>query len=290
MLSERVEGIEALFDEADYFIIDLWGVLHHGQKIFPYAIDVIHAMKKAGKAYGFLSNAPRRAHIVKEQLKGRGLPEELLSVVHTSGEEALVFLQHNPYGWQSVIPFNPQGIGGEIMQDIPLEWCDNLNEAHAIFNAGVPFGDDNISRYEEFLQKASLASLPMICANPDLWVQVGEELFPCAGLINQTYEKMGGISHYFGKPYADVYKKMIEMMNIKDTGRVMAIGDLIETDIKGGNEAGFKTCLIEGGVLSKQIGYKAGDSAPDEVLGARFEAVNQHPDFIVPLFSIRAQI
>lgn len=286
MSYQRISGIEQLFDVAEYFVIDLWGVLHHGGHIFPHAIAALEAMQQAGKTFGFLSNAPRGAQVVREQLYQRGLPKHLIEFVHTSGQEMLYYLEENPQAWQSITALDIEAVGQELIDAMPLKWVSDLAQSDVILNTGLPFGQEDYSIFDHSLEQAAQRGQPIICANPDLWALNGDALFPCAGLINQRFDHMGGQSYYFGKPYAPAYHSLAKMMKISKPERVMAIGDLIETDVLGGSRAGFRTCLIEGGVLAKQIGYQAGQSAPEEALKLRFENANANPDFITPLFQL----
>ena len=46
-----------------------------------------------------------------------------------------------------------------------------------------------------------------------------------------------------GKPFSKKYKKIIKLYNLKDT-EIAVIGDMILTDIYGGNRMGFTTILV----------------------------------------------
>ncbi len=47
--------------------------------------------------------------------------------------------------------------------------------------------------------------LKMLCANPDIVVDMGDKRIYCAGAIAQLYEEMGGEALYFGKPHPPIY-------------------------------------------------------------------------------------
>jgi ribonucleotide monophosphatase NagD (HAD superfamily) len=55
-----ISSIKELCDSYDYFIFDVWGVLHDGQTAYPGAIEAISFLRSKGKKICFLSNAPRR--------------------------------------------------------------------------------------------------------------------------------------------------------------------------------------------------------------------------------------
>ena len=89
----------------------------------------------------------------------------------------------------------------------------------------------------------------MICTNPDLIVDRGNVRELCAGSVAMVFEKMGGKVVYFGKPYAEVYNQSID--NIKK--RTLAIGDNLNTDIKGANLLNYDSLLISNGIHKLEI-------------------------------------
>ena len=89
----------------------------------------------------------------------------------------------------------------------------------------------------------------MICTNPDLIVDRGNERELCAGSVAMIFEKMGGEVVYFGKPYAEVYN---QAANNKDK-KILSIGDNLNTDIKGANLLNYDSLLISNGVHKNEI-------------------------------------
>ena len=55
----------------------------------------------------------------------------------------------------------------------------------------------------------------MICTNPDLIVDRGNNRELCAGSVAMVFEKMGGQVIYFGKPHPEVYNQSIDNKNKK---------------------------------------------------------------------------
>ena len=84
----------------------------------------------------------------------------------------------------------------------------------------------------------------MICTNPDLVVDRGEEREFCAGKVAEIFEDQGGKVEYFGKPYPLIYKLAAKQKN----KNILCIGDNLNTDIKGANIQNFKSLLILSGV------------------------------------------
>ena len=57
----------------DYFILDVWGVIHDGIESYPNVVDNLRYLRSLGKKICFLSNAPRRATKVAKVLSGFGI-------------------------------------------------------------------------------------------------------------------------------------------------------------------------------------------------------------------------
>ena len=64
----------------------------------------------------------------------------------------------------------------------------DFDSADFIFVTGL-YDDENENdeSYLPLLQEAKKRNLKLLCANPDIWVQRGKDLIPCAGAISQKY-------------------------------------------------------------------------------------------------------
>ena len=89
----------------------------------------------------------------------------------------------------------------------------------------------------------------MICTNPDLIVDRGEKREYCAGSVAKVFEKLGGKVVYFGKPYPEVYNQSTTSNNKK----VIAIGDNLNTDIKGAINMSYDSLIITDGIHKEEI-------------------------------------
>ena len=83
---EIYPGFEPLAARDDGFIVDLWGVLHDGVRVFPGALDCLLRLRGLGKQIVVLSNAPRRAASVAGQMAELGMDEACYSAVISSGK------------------------------------------------------------------------------------------------------------------------------------------------------------------------------------------------------------
>ena len=100
-----------------------------------------------------------------------------------------------------------------------------------------------------------------------------EGLQPSAGEIAALYERLGGKVTFVGKPYMAMYDFTRRQTPGYETARILAIGDSVEHDIGGGNNAGFSTALVLTGL---SIGLT------DDELAKRIEHYGKFPDFVLP--------
>jgi ribonucleotide monophosphatase NagD (HAD superfamily) len=92
----------------------------------------------------------------------------------------------------------------------------------------------------------------MICTNPDLIVDRGEKREYCAGSVAIIFKKLGGEVIYFGKPYPEVYNHS----TVSNNKKVIAIGDNLNTDIKGAMNMNFDSLIITDGIHKEEIKKK----------------------------------
>ena len=110
--------------------------------------------------------------------------------------------------------------------------------------------DKDLEFYRDLLEKH--ITKKMICTNPDLIVDRGEVRELCAGSVAMVFEKIGGEVVYFGKPHPEVYNQSIDNNNKK----ILAIGDNLNTDIKGANLLNYDSLIISNGIHKDEIKEK----------------------------------
>ena len=107
--------------------------------------------------------------------------------------------------------------------------------------------DKDLTYYKDLFSKH--LNKKMICTNPDLIVDRGNNRELCAGSVAMVFEKMGGQVVYFGKPHPEVYNQSINNNNKK----ILAIGDNLNTDIRGANLLNYDCLLISNGIHKDEI-------------------------------------
>ena len=235
------KGLKSIAHKFDLFFIDIWGVVHNGIRLLEDSIQTLDELKKINKEYVLLTNAPRPNSTVIKFLKKIGLDNEKCKNVYTSGEAALNYLHNNckdlkffhigpPRDFDLFKLFEKNKVGK--IEDSDFLLCTGLFDNH----------ENELEYYKKLFENKT--SKKMVCTNPDLIVDRGNEREFCAGSIAKIFEELGGKVEYFGKPYPLVYTQARTIKNKK----ILCIGDNLNTDIKGANVQNFNSLFISSGI------------------------------------------
>ncbi len=255
-------GLAAVADQYDGYIIDLWGTVHDGIRPYEGAVECLQALRRAGKRVVMLSNAPRPASVVTEQLKAFGVTPDLHDGVMTSGQETYTRLRDRTDPWFARLGRTVLHMGGAndlgLYDALDIEQVRNPAQAGFIMNAGpdIDRGVESLDPYLPELEASLRHKLPMICANPDRVVIKGGRRQICAGALAAFYEEQGGDVCWIGKPYPSVYEPVFSMLDVPRE-RILAIGDALETDIRGAAGVGVDSAWILGGIHREMVGNDA---------------------------------
>jgi len=236
---KKLNHLAEIYNSYDTFIIDLWGVVHNGIKLNPEAIEAIEHLFKNKKKVIFLTNAPRPCSVVRQFLLNLGMEKSLLQNIMSSGEASMKNLENGKFG---KFFFH---LGPDKDNEIFINFKKNkssLDQCDYILCTGLIEGKNDNLEYHKNLLK-NYISKKLICTNPDLIVHKGQVAEYCAGTIAKLFETIGGESVYFGKPYKEIYK-----MCFSKREKVIAIGDNLNTDIRGANNMNIDSIFISNGV------------------------------------------
>ena len=167
---------------------------------------------------------------------------------------------------------------------------DNIEHADLIV-CTEPFNPskDQLSDYENILKVGKDKDLTLLCANPDLVVDVGDRREMCAGSLASIYEKKGGKVIYFGKPHKNIYQEVYSFLNGVSESKpnsILCIGDGLTTDIRGANNEKLDSLLVVGGLLKKKhLIEKRNNMILDErKLNQTIEDNKVHVDYAMKFF------
>ena len=241
-----IKGLRSIVDDYQLFYVDLWGVVHNGVSLHSEAIKTLKEITRKNKEYILLTNAPRPNSAVQSFVEGLGMEKEIRDHVFTSGEAALSYLKKNLLNKLFFHVGPPKDF--DLFKDFKKMKSEKIENCDYILCTGL-FDDHNedLNYYKNFLEKNTDKTL--ICTNPDLIVDRGNDRELCAGSVAMVFEKMGGKVIYFGKPFAEVYKQSID----NNKKKILCIGDNLNTDIKGANLLNYHSLLISNGIHKKEI-------------------------------------
>lgn len=268
-MTRIIENLSQISGEYDALFCDLWGCLHNGKCPYPAAVTALQQFRQAGGKVCLMTNAPRPNQYVIAQLDRMGVPRDAWDLVVSSGDAAQDAMFAGAVG-RKVWHIGTEKDDG-FFTDIPGEWSDapeitrvTLEEAEGIVASG-PFDEANEAPedYRARLMMARERGLVLLCANPDVVVDMGESRIYCAGALAEFYEELGGRSLYFGKPHPPIYDRARRLMDLTDEARVLVVGDGIRTDVKGAQQEAIDCLFVTGGLAAEAFGADVENPDPD---------------------------
>jgi HAD superfamily hydrolase (TIGR01459 family) len=265
-MTEIIRSLADLSGRYDAVFCDLWGCLHNGQTAFPAAVAALQGFRKGGGKVVLLTNSPRPKASVVKQLDGLAVPRDAWDIVVTSGDAAQMGMLSGAVGQMVHHIGAPKDevFFTDFAEDLaayaltqPVIHRVPLDQAEGIVCTGLK--DDMTETPDDYraaLLMAKTLGLPMLCANPDIVVDMGDKRLYCAGALAEIYEQMGGTALYFGKPHPPIYD--LARRRLAEGGavdpQVLCIGDGFHTDVQGGVAEGLDTLFITGGLEADRFG------------------------------------
>lgn len=283
-----LNGIAALIERYDGFILDQWGVLHDGAVPYEGAVDCLRRLRDAGKRIVVLSNSGRRNADNVRLMDGMGFVPALYDRFVGAGEDARNALIARTEPFHRALGSRCYAFtrGGDhsLLDGTGIEIVERIADAGFLAVIGIDSPHRNLVDYEDELAAGIARGLPMICANPDLLRPAGQEMVQASGVLAQRYEALGGRVFYHGKPHPAIYRSCLAALGGCTRERVITLGDSIEHDVLGATRAGFASALVAGGVHRAELGVQWGESpAPEQWRAFAAEAAAQ-PDYVLPAF------
>jgi NagD protein len=234
---ENIKGKEG-------FIIDMDGVIYHGNRLLPGVTDFLSWLEESGKKYLFLTNSSERTpKELQEKLKRLGITvgEEHF---YTSALATASFLANQ----------KPNG-SAYIIGDAGL--------IHALYSVGytvnnvspdyVVVGDTHSYNFEKIELAVNLVirGAKLIGTNPDVSGPVEVGITPSTkALIAPIEIASGKKAYYVGKPNPLMMRSALKRLGVKREDAIV-IGDRMDTDIRCGLESEIDTLLVLSGITDK---------------------------------------
>lgn len=280
-----LSGLADLPPRCTAIIADLWGTLHNGERAFDGVLTALEKLRARGVPVCLLSNSPRPVAALAAQLAAMGIRQDRYAHLVSSGEATIRALRRRDRAWLRALGRRYCVIGppetAALLQGLAYIRVPDAAGADFVLVTGAEPGT-GIAAYEAVLRACLARGLPMICANPDRHVVVGTRRLMCAGAIAARYAAEGGVVHAFGKPAQPIFRQCLRLLR-RDPRAVLMVGDSLETDIAGAQEAGIAAAFIPGPLYP---GVPWGHPLPGAAahLDRLFARTGHWPDFILPGF------
>lgn len=281
-------GLADLAPSTDLILCDVWGVIHNGVEHHPSAVDALCRFRAKGGGVILVTNAPAPATQVQSRMDHLGVSRNAYDAIATSGDVTTDMIVKA--GLPPLFVIGPShdvallertaAVGGGSLKRATLA------EAELAVCVGLDERRVRPEDYDEDLLALRERNLTLICANPDVVVQVGDQLIFCGGAIAERYAAMDGRVVQAGKPFPPIYDRariLAAKAGIEASPeRTLAIGDAMATDIQGALDQGIRSVFITSGIHHASI-HKGGslDTYRSEDFARFAEAYAFHPDAVM---------
>lgn len=261
----------------DGYIFDMDGVIYRGDEIIKDAITAINILKSKGCKVMFITNnSSKLAEEYVAKLKEIGVSPVADDEVMTSGDIAISYLKKE-------LEQNPQRnnvlcVCGDAVKTLlrragfriidPKEY---KKADYVIVGITTDF-DWKLGNYAS--NAIAVYGAKFIATNPDIAKPVPNgEIFAGTGAIVKFIETASQTEpQIMGKPYPKMFEIAIQKMGL-DKSKVLMVGDLLNTDIKGALDFGIDSAFVLTG-LHKREDIQRFRITPTYVIESLMELVN----------------
>ncbi len=232
-----------LVDDYDLLMFDLDGVVYVGDDAVPGAPEHLRRARAAGAHVAFITNnASRSPEAVAEKLAALGVEATTADVVTSAQAAAHVLLERHGAGARVAV------LGAAGLQDALLEAgltpvpVDD-ERASAIVSG---YGPDVVWRDVMRAAVRIRDGLPWVASNTDLTLPTAQGPAPGHGVLVDLLSRFAGVEPVVaGKPRRPLLDETIRRVG---GDRPLMVGDRLDTDIAGGQEAEVDSLLLMTGV------------------------------------------
>ncbi len=226
------------------FIIDMDGVVYHGNQLIPGANEFVQWLEGQRKKYLFLTNS--------SQLSPRELQQKLARLGIKVGEEhfytsalaTAAFLKSQRPGGSAF------AIGDSGLTNALYDAGFTMNDVNPDY---VVVGESKAYTYDKITHaiRLVLGGAKLIGTNPDVTGPTDQGLIPATGALMAPIElATGAKAYYVGKPNPLIMRHALRKIDCRREEAVI-IGDRMDTDIIAGIESEIETVLVLSGVTAE---------------------------------------
>lgn len=244
--------MKKLIESFDAVLADLDGVVYAGPNAIPGAVEALQGLAPAGISLAYVTNnASRTPAQVAAHLRALGAPAADDQVVSSAQAGAALLASQFPAGSKVLV------VGSAaLVEEVERFDMQTVADAHA-----KP--DVVIQGFEPTLGWSDLAEAAFainggadwIATNTDMTIPRERGIAPGNGtLVAAVGAAVGRYPQVAGKPEAPLFHTAAKRLGAKNA---LVVGDRLDTDILGGNNAGMATALVLTGVDSAETALQA---------------------------------
>ena len=225
------------------FIIDMDGVIYHGNRLLPGAKEFVEWLYREEKEFLFLTNSSRYPpKELQKKLEWMGLDVDQ-SHFYTSALATAAFIS------TQTPEATAYAVGEHGLQNALYDAGITVNEIHpdyVIIGEADNYCYDHIVKATKFVNDGAR----LIGTNYDLTGPVEGGIVPaCRALMAPIELATGKQAYYVGKPNALMMRTGLRILGVHSEDAAI-IGDRMDTDIVAGIESGLDTVLVLSGVTA----------------------------------------
>lgn len=225
------------------FIIDMDGVIYHGNRLLPGAKEFVEWLYREEKEFLFLTNSSRYTpKELQKKLEWMGLDVDQ-SHFYTSALATAAFIS------TQTPEATAYAVGEHGLQNALYDAGITVNEIHpdyVIIGEADNYCSDHIVKATKFVNDGAR----LIGTNYDLTGPVEGGIVPaCRALMAPIELATGKQAYYVGKPNALMMRTGLRILGVHSEDAAI-IGDRMDTDIVAGIESGLDTVLVLSGVTA----------------------------------------
>jgi NagD protein len=228
------------------YLIDMDGVLVHGERVIPGAQEFIGRLNEGGHKYLILTNNSRYTpDDLQHRLNASGIPVDKTHL-YSSAMATAAFVQTQRPGGSAYV------LGGTGLYQALTEAGYSLTDYNPDY---VILGETDSYSYDRIIRASQLimAGVPFIATNPDPSGPTETGIIPgCGAVASLLQTATGYIPYYVGKPNPLIMRLALRYLEEHSQNAVM-VGDRMDTDIKVGLESGLETILVLSGVTKQEM-------------------------------------
>lgn len=228
------------------YLIDMDGVLVHGDTAIPGAPAFIQRLHDGGHKFLILTNNSRYTPVDLQHRLTRIGFDVGVDHIYTSAMATASFIKSQKSVGSAFL------LGGTGLYQALNEVGYSLTDYNPDY---VVLGETDSYSYDKIIQAVQLiaSGVPFIATNPDASGPTDRGLVPACGAVAALLQKATNLTPYFiGKPNPLIMRLALRFLDEHSENAVM-VGDNMETDIRVGLESGLETILVLTGVTRRDM-------------------------------------